>query len=433
MAVCEIKVHPTDATRMELVIPGEQYFYLKAGGAAERQKWLVALGSSKACLGDSRSQKDKDVHLSSESLGRKLSELRLYCDVLTQQVLDVQESTRPQDNGTPLDIEKMNEAASLLKATCSQFISTLEECMKFANARLAPELYQPSPAPLPQDFVGTKLPHSHRVRRSLSHTGIVSPDRGAEPPRTPVPPQKGAVTVVRNLEEMVMFRSQHWSQQGPAPDSPVGTIVEEREARMWPILMEVQNCPCSRPLALCPLTQDFCTDASSGWGCFFAEGSSRFCGELCQRSGLAIKTLILKQSARLHVSLSPMGAFPQGWWKEQLHSVGRRLRRRYGLKLLQNETASLQLAGERKCLNLCGSDPNRWVTHGGCRLFFPSGSRCRSELSQTLGAAGTRFLQLPRCLSKIQNLPQSSCEILLQLSSWCLDPTWPISRSVAPG
>ncbi|XP_037739957.1 pleckstrin homology domain-containing family A member 3 isoform X3 [Chelonia mydas] len=231
MAVCEIKVHPTDATRMELVIPGEQYFYLKAGGAAERQKWLVALGSSKACLGDSRSQKDKDMHLSSESLGRKLSELRLYCDVLTQQVLDVQESTRPQDNGSPLDIEKMNEASSLLRATCSQFISTLEECMKFANARLAPELYQPSPAPLPQDFVGTKLPHSHRVRRSLSHTGIVSPDRGAEPPRPPVPPQKGAVTVVRNLEEMVMFRSQHWGQQGPAPDSPVGTIVEEREGR----------------------------------------------------------------------------------------------------------------------------------------------------------------------------------------------------------
>lgn len=52
-------VHATDPTRMELVIPGEQYFYLKAGGAAERQKWLVALGSSKACLGDSRSQKER--------------------------------------------------------------------------------------------------------------------------------------------------------------------------------------------------------------------------------------------------------------------------------------------------------------------------------------------------------------------------------------
>ncbi|XP_074835746.1 pleckstrin homology domain-containing family A member 3-like isoform X4 [Carettochelys insculpta] len=172
MAVCEIKVHPSDPTRMELVIPGEQYFYLKARGAAERQKWLVALGSSKACLGDSRSQKDKDVQLSSESLGRKLSELRLYCDVLTQQVLDVQESTQPQDNGSPLDIE---------------------------------------------------------VRRSLSHTGVVSPDRGAEPPRPPA--QKGAVTVLRSLEEMVTFRSQQWSQQGPAPDS---TIPEEREEAPLP-------------------------------------------------------------------------------------------------------------------------------------------------------------------------------------------------------
>ncbi|XP_074835744.1 pleckstrin homology domain-containing family A member 3-like isoform X2 [Carettochelys insculpta] len=219
MAVCEIKVHPSDPTRMELVIPGEQYFYLKARGAAERQKWLVALGSSKACLGDSRSQKDKDVQLSSESLGRKLSELRLYCDVLTQQVLDVQESTQPQDNGSPLDIEKMNEASSLLRATCSQFLSTLEECMRFANARLAPELYKPLPAPLPQDL----------VRRSLSHTGVVSPDRGAEPPRPPA--QKGAVTVLRSLEEMVTFRSQQWSQQGPAPDS---TIPEEREEAPLP-------------------------------------------------------------------------------------------------------------------------------------------------------------------------------------------------------
>ncbi|XP_075757740.1 pleckstrin homology domain-containing family A member 3-like isoform X2 [Pelodiscus sinensis] len=228
MAVCEIKVHPSDPTRMELAIPGEQYFYLKAGGAAERQKWLVALGSSKACLGDSRSQKDKDMQLSSESLGRKLSELRLYCDVLTQQVLEVQESMRPQDNGCLLDLE-MTEASSLLRATCSQFLSTLEECMKFANSRLAPELHQPSPAPLPQDFVGTKLPHCHRVRRSLSHTGIVSPDRGAEPPRPPGPPQKGAVTVLRNLEEMVMFRSQHWGQQGPED-----AILEEREGARLP-------------------------------------------------------------------------------------------------------------------------------------------------------------------------------------------------------
>ncbi|KAL7989827.1 hypothetical protein Chor_012493 [Crotalus horridus] len=216
MAVCEIKVHATDSTRMELVIPGEQYFYLKAGGAAERQKWLVALGSSKACLGDSRSQKEKDLDISNESLGRKLSELRLYCDVLTQQ--------------------KMNEASSLLRATCSQFISTLEECMKFANTRLAPELYHPSTVPEPSDFVGTKLPHSHRAYRVF----LV-----LEPARIPPVPPKGTETVLRNLEEMVVFCSQQWGQQSSQSGSPPSTITEEAV---------------NKPL----LVQDFPVDSAGG-------------------------------------------------------------------------------------------------------------------------------------------------------------------------
>ncbi|KAJ8783187.1 hypothetical protein J1605_009795 [Eschrichtius robustus] len=59
MAVCEIQVHSVDNTRMDLIIPGEQYFYLKARSVAERQRWLVALGSAKACLTDSRTQKEK--------------------------------------------------------------------------------------------------------------------------------------------------------------------------------------------------------------------------------------------------------------------------------------------------------------------------------------------------------------------------------------
>lgn len=43
-----VSVHPTDSTRLELIIPGEQHFYVRAVNAAERQRWLVALGSSKA-------------------------------------------------------------------------------------------------------------------------------------------------------------------------------------------------------------------------------------------------------------------------------------------------------------------------------------------------------------------------------------------------
>lgn len=52
-------VHPSDFTRVDLTIPGEQYFYLRAINAAERQKWLVALGTAKACLTDNRTKREK--------------------------------------------------------------------------------------------------------------------------------------------------------------------------------------------------------------------------------------------------------------------------------------------------------------------------------------------------------------------------------------
>ena len=43
-------VHPTDNTRLDLIIPGEAHFYVKAATPQERQQWLVALGTSKAGL-----------------------------------------------------------------------------------------------------------------------------------------------------------------------------------------------------------------------------------------------------------------------------------------------------------------------------------------------------------------------------------------------
>uniref|UniRef100_A0AAX7TEE6 PH domain-containing protein n=1 Tax=Astatotilapia calliptera TaxID=8154 RepID=A0AAX7TEE6_ASTCA len=84
MSVCDIKVHPTDTTRLELIIPGEQHFYVRAVNAAERQRWLVALGSSKAGTLDSNKHKGPDC------LKTKMSELRLYCDLLVQQVQTIQ-------------------------------------------------------------------------------------------------------------------------------------------------------------------------------------------------------------------------------------------------------------------------------------------------------------------------------------------------------
>lgn len=45
-----IPVSNVDNTRMDLSIPGEKNLYLRAPSSQERQLWLVALGSSKACL-----------------------------------------------------------------------------------------------------------------------------------------------------------------------------------------------------------------------------------------------------------------------------------------------------------------------------------------------------------------------------------------------
>nr|XP_020635994.1 pleckstrin homology domain-containing family A member 8 [Pogona vitticeps] len=134
MAVCEIQVHPTDNMRMDLIIPGEQYFYLKAKNAADRQKWLVALGTAKACLTDIRTLKEKEYTENTEALKTKMAELRLYCDLLLQQV----DKTK--------NLVKMEP---LLKSTCTTFLKTLEECMQIANAAFSSELLHPTPSGSP--------------------------------------------------------------------------------------------------------------------------------------------------------------------------------------------------------------------------------------------------------------------------------------------
>uniref|UniRef100_A0A672HW37 Sesquipedalian n=1 Tax=Salarias fasciatus TaxID=181472 RepID=A0A672HW37_SALFA len=136
MSVCDIKVHPSDLTRLELIIPGEQHFYVRAVNAAERQRWLVALGSSKAGTLDAH-KNSKGVETTHYCLKTKMSELRLYCDLLVQQVHTIQ-SQHSADADAPPKSE-----ASLLSATCSTFIRTLEECMTLANHSLTPELRPP--------------------------------------------------------------------------------------------------------------------------------------------------------------------------------------------------------------------------------------------------------------------------------------------------
>ncbi|KAI1899488.1 hypothetical protein AGOR_G00062320 [Albula goreensis] len=186
MSVCEIKVHPTDNTRLELIIPGEQHFYVKAVNAAERQKWLVVLGSSKACLIDTRTKKEKEITETTETLKTKMSELRLYCDLLMQQVHTIQKSVDDEEeeaDHTTSSTETISDASSLLSATCNTFIKTLEECMKIANAKFKPEMFHSNAPTSVIAPVSSSPVHMVRMKRSISHPGTYSFDRTSHSPK----------------------------------------------------------------------------------------------------------------------------------------------------------------------------------------------------------------------------------------------------------
>ncbi|XP_060726472.1 pleckstrin homology domain-containing family A member 8 [Tachysurus vachellii] len=165
ISVCEIQVHPSDFTRVDLTIPGEQYFYLRAINAAERQKWLVALGTAKACLTDNRTKKEKEIQENAEALKTKMSELRLYCDLLLEQVNKLKES--PLVVGAAGSEEAREDSGSLVKSTCATFLKTLEECMQIASRTFSPDLQNLSPAELPS--VAAIKPHKIKASNQKSH------------------------------------------------------------------------------------------------------------------------------------------------------------------------------------------------------------------------------------------------------------------------
>ncbi|KAM4688614.1 pleckstrin homology domain-containing family A member 8 [Discoglossus pictus] len=160
MAVCEIQVNSADNTRMDLAIPGEQYFYLKARTATERQQWLVALGSAKACITDIRAQKEKEFSDSTEALKTKMSELRLYCNILVQQVNKTKETAINQS-----DSQEKLDMGALLKSTCSTFLKTLDECMQIANTTFTSHLEHATPPGSPH----LSVLRPSKVRRSASN------------------------------------------------------------------------------------------------------------------------------------------------------------------------------------------------------------------------------------------------------------------------
>ncbi|KAL4217070.1 Pleckstrin y domain-containing A member 8 [Mactra antiquata] len=141
MSVCDISVHPTDATRLDLIIPGEQHFYVKAATAQERQEWLVALGSTKASMVKNTDEADS---VTNDLLKTKRSELRLYCDLLVQQIHSIKTVAEKKHE---IDIQKLDEVTSLLSPTCDTFIQTLEECMYLVQSTTTAMMYEVNRSP----------------------------------------------------------------------------------------------------------------------------------------------------------------------------------------------------------------------------------------------------------------------------------------------
>ncbi|XP_038125458.1 pleckstrin homology domain-containing family A member 8 isoform X2 [Cyprinodon tularosa] len=195
ISVCEIQVHSSDSTRVDLIIPGEQYFYLRAINAAERQKWLVALGTAKACLTDNRTKREKELQENTEALKTKMSELRLYCDLLLQQVNKIKENDELGETA-----ESGIDTGNMVKSTCTTFLKTLEECMQIANRTFNTDLGTHSPPGTPPvaAIKPLKLKHANHSNRNLGENlsrrkdltetsahDTLSLDSGAEGPDDP--------------------------------------------------------------------------------------------------------------------------------------------------------------------------------------------------------------------------------------------------------
>nr|XP_039273384.1 pleckstrin homology domain-containing family A member 8-like isoform X2 [Styela clava] len=129
----EVKVHPTDNTRFDIVLQHDQHWYLRASTPAERQKWLIALGTVKARKCELGGINTKDTAKSNEEIQTKVSELRLYCDLISNQVLQLKEEAQVQHP----DAKVLTETSSMLVATCDTFLNTLTQCLSMTEKKFA--------------------------------------------------------------------------------------------------------------------------------------------------------------------------------------------------------------------------------------------------------------------------------------------------------
>ncbi|CAH8867147.1 unnamed protein product [Trichobilharzia szidati] len=163
LSVCDVIVHSSDARRFDLIL-GEQRYYLRALSRSDRQRWVVALGNSKV---GNVPLKCEDVNVcepsQAQSIDSHRSELRLYHNLMVQQVKEIQNNLK--EDKIP-DMNRINELTSMLNASCSTFLLALDELMILSNAQ----------APWLSSIVtGTNLePSSPKTFRNTTTTAAIT-------------------------------------------------------------------------------------------------------------------------------------------------------------------------------------------------------------------------------------------------------------------
>lgn len=177
MTCCEISVHPTDSVRIDLKIPPDQYMYLRAATPTERQQWLVALGTAKACLTTMKHNGHSEMPGESMNhLKEKMQELSMYRSLLLQQISTIKILCSNKDES-----QEFGEAGTMLSATCDEFLKNLGDCMELAEGNFASPSSPSSPTTaMNKTLLSTK--HS-TLRKELFHEGL----RSTTPPPSPTP------------------------------------------------------------------------------------------------------------------------------------------------------------------------------------------------------------------------------------------------------
>lgn len=176
MTCCEISVHPTDTVRIDLKIPPDQYIYLRAATPAERQQWLVALGTAKACLTTMKHNGHSEMPGESvNQLKEKMQELNMYRSLLLQQISTIKLlCTNKEDN------QEFGEAATMLSATCDEFLKNMCDCMDLAESNFGSSSSSPSSPSTTMNKTLSLTKHS-AFRKQLLHEG----HRSSSPPPSP--------------------------------------------------------------------------------------------------------------------------------------------------------------------------------------------------------------------------------------------------------